>query len=75
MDKKPEVGKDNIPLHNLIKSCQEYIDFIDSVGEDYSEDGLDDFEHRIFETAVTAVYGREVWDWINKRQDDHYGKN
>ena len=25
-----------------------------------------DAEHWIYETAMEAVYGKEVWDWVNK---------
>lgn len=46
-------------LRNL---CQNYIDdlYVHSwVGDDYA--------HYIFEAAMTTLFGKKVWDWINKQ--------
>jgi len=27
-----------------------------------------DFDHYVYENALEAVYGKEIWDWINNRE-------
>jgi hypothetical protein len=63
---KPKVLED-MDLDHLIEQCQEYIDFIDS--DEYHEDGND--AHYIFEAAMMAVFGNDVFKWVNKRVDEH----
>lgn len=46
----------------LEATVTEYIEFVQS--EDYHEDS--DHDHYIFEEAVTAFYGKDVFDKINK---------
>jgi len=46
----------------LRKMCQEYIDELDKSG--YVDD---DFDHYIYEAAMTMVFGKDVWMWINKQ--------
>jgi len=64
-DKKLKPNLVSAPdLKDLRDVCIEYIDFID--GDDYHEDN--DYAHYIFEAALETVYGKNVWNWINKRQ-------
>jgi len=56
---------DNPDFTDLIEAAQEYVEYIDS--EDYHEDGLSDYENQIFETAMEAVFGPKIWDWLNER--------
>jgi hypothetical protein len=51
---------DSLPLRKL---CQDYLEYI--AGPDYHEDN--DYDHYIFEAAMTAFYGLEIWEWINKQ--------
>jgi hypothetical protein len=46
------------------EACAAFMDFLRS--EDYTEDGLDDYESDIFEAALEAVYGPRVWDEISQ---------
>jgi hypothetical protein len=48
---------------NVVKQCAEYI-------KQLSADGYydDDTKQYIFEAAVEAVYGRDVWDWVREKQ-------
>ncbi len=50
----------------LQKMCQEYIDAIDTKDP---RDGLDydDFKQYIFECAVETVFGKDVWEFINSK--------
>lgn len=48
----------------LITICISYIQEI-AKGE---EGRTKDFDHYIYETAMECVYGKEVWDWINKHE-------
>ena len=50
-----------IDLSPLIKTCQEYIDFV--YGNEYHEDN--DYEHFIFESALITIYGDKIFDTIN----------
>jgi hypothetical protein len=63
--KKPK-QLEQINLDELIKICQEYIDFIDN-DEEYYEDN--DFDQYIFEKAMETIFGENVFEYINKRQD------
>ena len=56
---KPKAISDP-PFTNLRKMCQDYIDGLANDG--YVDDDLD---HYIFETAMTTLYGDDVWKWIN----------
>lgn len=47
----------------LIKLCQEHIDFLAS--DDYYADN--DNKQYIYEAAIEAVFGKNVWKWINRR--------
>lgn len=62
----PEIKKD-IDLEKVLEACKEYIDFLDS--EDYHEDGIDNYEHNIFEKSLEAIYGEDVFDWVNEKID------
>lgn len=57
---------EQINLYELRKICQEYIDFIDN-DEEYYEDN--DFDQYIFEKAMETIFGENVFEYINKRQD------
>jgi hypothetical protein len=58
---------DSPDFTDLIRSAQEYVEYISS--EDYHEDGLSDYENQIFESAMEAVFGPKIWDWINNKED------
>jgi len=60
---KPELIRNgDVELTALRHICKSYIDFINS--DDYHEDN--DYDHYIFEEAVKAVYGKDIFDWVNK---------
>jgi hypothetical protein len=48
-------------LSALKKACKEYIDSL-ADGEYDRED-----EHYIYEAAMEAMYGKEVWEYINSK--------
>ena len=50
-----------VNLQDLRDTCQGYIDFIAS--DDFHEDN--DYDHYIFEKAMEALYGKNVWKYIN----------
>ena len=65
--KKPKILKDEqINLQELKDTCQYYIDFIDN-NEIYHEDN--DNAHYVFEKAMEALFGKDVWSFINNRQE------
>ena len=62
---KPNQLKE-VNLEELRKICQEYVDFVDSDVEYYEDH---DFDQYIFEKAMIALYGDDVFNWINERRD------
>ena len=54
---------DEIDLQQLREIVQDYIDFVDS--DDYCEDN--DYSQYIAETAIQTIFGKEVWEFINKK--------
>lgn len=65
--KNKDMGED---LTELKKACQDYIDFVFS--EDYHGDGASDYKNAVFEAAIEAFYGEDIWDKINERIDQVY---
>lgn len=53
----------NPDFAELIKACKEYIEVLDD--EEIHEDSDDN--HYIFEAALEAVFGADVWKWINAK--------
>lgn len=51
------------PNYKILRStCQEHIDQL------YDKQWVnDDMSHYIFEAAMMALFGADVWDWINKQ--------
>lgn len=66
MEKPKQLSDKEIDLTELRNICQGYIDFIDN-DKEYYEDN--DNDHYIFEKAMTTIFGKDVFDWMNKRQD------
>jgi glycosyltransferase involved in cell wall biosynthesis len=64
MEKPNQLNQVN--LDELRKICQEYVDFVDSDDEYYEDNNFDQY---IFEKAMMALYGKDVFDWINERRD------
>jgi hypothetical protein len=62
---KPSQLKD-IDVSELRELCGKYIDFIDN-DEEYSEDN--DFSDYIFKKALEVIYGKDIWKFVNERQD------
>lgn len=59
-NKKPEMLI-NLDFSFLVKVCQEYID---NTHENYYEE---DLQHYIFEEAMKACYGKDIFNWINEK--------
>jgi hypothetical protein len=53
----------NIDFTDLKNICQEYITTLSKAG--YADE---DLKHYIFEAAIEACFGEDVWKWINSRQ-------
>lgn len=53
---------EKIELDLILNGCITYIEALNS-----SAHGLDDIEHYIFERAMEAVFGKDVWEWVNER--------
>lgn len=51
----------NPDFAELLEQCQKYIDFMAS--DEYYSDN--DYAHYIYEATIEAVYGPDVWKWIN----------
>jgi len=66
MEKPKQLNTEEIELTALKEICQSYVDFVDN-DEEYHEDNC--YDSYIFETAIETIFGKEVWDFINNRQD------
>jgi len=53
---------DSPDLSNLQKLCQGYIDKL-ARGEYCDED----YDHWVYEEALTTLFGEDVWDWIRNQ--------
>ena len=65
-----EIKRDRIlhcrDLSKLKEICQEYIDFVDN-DEEYHEEN--DYDNYVFEQAMEAIFGKNVWEFINNRHE------
>ena len=62
--KRPKVIK-NIDIQIIIDSCESYLNEVD---DEDGHVGSDD-EHYLFESVMEAVYGSEVWKYINEKMN------
>lgn len=51
-------------LSALKTMCQQYID--DIANNEYIDD---DFSHYVFECALTTFFGKDVWKFVNHREE------
>jgi hypothetical protein len=63
----------NIDIKKLKQVCFEYMQKVAENGY-VDDDGyinyVDDyFYHYIFEAAIEAIYGKDIWDFINYEED------
>jgi hypothetical protein len=59
---RPKVNP-NPDLSEVIKTIEAYFDFLDG---DYHEDRIGDWENYIVEDTLKALYGKNVYEWINR---------
>ena len=65
---KRPTQKTDIDLTDLRQECKDLIDFYDNYNpENGDEDRQSDYINAVFESTVTAVFGEEVWDFINSK--------
>ena len=63
---KRKKNKRPVPLFHpdwetLIEKCEENIKSVDDYGRK-----IKDADHCIFECAMEAIYGPDIWDWYNR---------
>jgi len=56
-----QIRQGDVNIVELRRACKSYIDFINS--NDYDDD---DHQYYIFEEAMKALYGDNIFDWVNK---------
>jgi len=61
---KPKIIRD-VNLEPLKEICQQYIDFVDNDEEFYE---YNYYAHYIYEKALETIFGKDVWEFINKRR-------
>jgi hypothetical protein len=73
LETHPKPKKPDIPrIANVIRStevrdaCIGYINYLAS--DEYHEDSEYEYRNAIFEAAMEAVYGNDIWDYVNKIQ-------
>lgn len=65
IDRRRMIQKKPVPVNNsnyteLRQLCLDYIDQVSRLAVD------DDLEHHVFEAALEAVYGEDIWGYINR---------
>jgi hypothetical protein len=63
--KRIPVPLDNIDFQPLLAICHDYIHELATLGY-----AAEDYSHYIFEAAVTAIYGKDVWAFVNHPEED-----
>lgn len=66
MEKPTQLNSEDINIDELKNLCQKYIDFLDD-DEEYYEDNV--YDQYIFEKTLETIYGKDVWDFVNNRQE------
>jgi len=51
-------------LTKLRESCQDYIDSLEDGS--MNDDNREDYDNAVFEAAMFALFGKGVFQWINK---------
>ena len=64
-EKRPDIIE-SPDLSQLRETVIEYMDAVESVESGGYID--EDFVHYVFEEAVGAFYGKDVWKYVNERQ-------
>lgn len=61
MNKPKQIPREKMNFDELISQCQWYLDEV-------AQGNGDDFDQEyIFEAAIEAVFGEEVWQYINAK--------
>lgn len=68
MMKKPSMAWNVPECPDLISTCQDYLDYIES--SKYNSNKASDHENAIFEAALRAVFGEDVFDFVNWKSDE-----
>ena len=66
-EEKPKIRKITFPVdsYKLQEACRKYINMMSNECQFKDEEKV-----HIFEAAIELFYGEDVWDWIQKRQDE-----
>lgn len=51
---------ENLVWQPLLNVCRDYLHELETLG--FADD---DYPHYIFEAAITAIYGADIWTYIN----------
>ena len=62
---KRPLRKSKINIEELVQSCEEFLSFLD--GDEYHEDRIVNYENDVFEKVMEAIYGKEVFNFINSK--------
>jgi DNA modification methylase len=60
---------ENPDLSDLREICQEYIDYVFE-DPDYNEDRAAKYDYYIYDEAISAIFGKDVWNNINERIEE-----
>lgn len=62
---KRPLRKSKVNIEELVQSCEEFLSFLD--GDEYHEDRIVNYENDVFEKVMEAIYGKEVFKFINSK--------
>jgi hypothetical protein len=55
----------NVDITLLVQSCEDFIDFLEA--DDYHEDKIENYVNDIFGKAMSAIYGKDIFNYINSK--------
>lgn len=62
---KRPLRKNKVDITLLVQSCEDFIDFLED--DDYHEDKIENYENDIFEKVMEAIYGKDIFNYINSK--------
>jgi hypothetical protein len=60
---------ENPNLDDLREICQEYMDYVFD-DPTYNDDRASDYDHYVFEEAISAIFGKNAWNLIVAKLDE-----
>lgn len=64
---RPQPKANEEALSKILLATEDFLNFYES--DDFHEDNCTDQKYWLTETVMEAIYGKDVYDWINEQTD------